>query len=148
MGLIERLAPGPVALDTSIFIYWLEEDSRFLPLVESLFQAIDQGRIQAVTSGLTLLETLVMPYRDDNPGLAGRYERLLTSSRGLTLVPLDVPLLRTAAELRARAAIKTPDALQLAAALHTGSPAFLTNDRRLPEIPGLTIYQLSSFRTK
>ncbi len=62
MGLIERLLPGPVALDTSIFIYWLEEDPRFLPVVEPLFEAIDEERLRALTSGLTLLETLVMPY--------------------------------------------------------------------------------------
>lgn len=86
-----------------------------------------------------------MPYRHDDSDLAGRYESALTGSSGLTLVPLDVPLLRTAAELRTRVAIKTPDALQLAAALHTSCVAFLTDDRRLPEIPGLAIYQLSSF---
>ena len=145
MGLIERLFPGPVALDTSIFIYWLEEDSRYLPLLEPLFRAIDEERIRAVTSGLTLLETLVMPYRHGDSELASRYEHLLTGSRGLTLIPLDVPLLRTAAELRARTGVGTPDALQLAAALHAGSAAFLTNDRRLPELPGLVIHQLSAF---
>lgn len=143
MGIVERLAPGPVALDTAVFIYWIEEDPAYLPLLETLFRAIDEGRIQAVTSGLTLLETLVVPFREDNVSLARSYESLLVGSRGLTLVPLETPVLRTAAELRARTGVKTPDALQLAAALHARCRAFLTNDRRLPEIPGLEIHLLS-----
>jgi hypothetical protein len=51
VGLIEDLAPGPAALDTAIFIYFIEEDKRFLPLVKPLFEAIDHGKLQAVTSG-------------------------------------------------------------------------------------------------
>ncbi|MGE5304762.1 MAG: hypothetical protein ACM3TN_15740 [Alphaproteobacteria bacterium] len=39
MGLIEDLAPGPFALDTAIFIYFIEEDERFLPLVKPIFEA-------------------------------------------------------------------------------------------------------------
>jgi predicted nucleic acid-binding protein len=52
--------------------------------------------------------------------------------------------LRAAAQLRAATGIKTPDALQLVAALAAGCKTFLTNDRRLPSIPGLRVVQLSS----
>ncbi len=83
MGLIEDLKPGPVALDTQVFIYFIEEDKRYLPLVKSLFEAIDQGSLPASTSGLTLMEVLVVPYRTGNISLADRYEALLTRSRGL-----------------------------------------------------------------
>ena len=41
--MIDDLKPGPVALDTQIFIYFIEEDGRFLPLVKPLFEAIDRG---------------------------------------------------------------------------------------------------------
>ena len=54
MGLIDDLKPGPVALDTQIFIYFIEEDGRFLPLVKPLFEAIDRGDLVGVTSGLSL----------------------------------------------------------------------------------------------
>ena len=59
MGLIDDLKPGPVALDTQIFIYFIEEDGRFLPLVKPLFEAIDLGDLVGVTSGLSLMEVLV-----------------------------------------------------------------------------------------
>ncbi len=145
MGLISDLDGGPVALDTPVFIYFIEEHARYLALVASIFEAIDRGSLAAVTSGLTLLETLVQPHRRGDRHLADRYEALLSRSRGLRLLELSVPLLRTAAELRAELQVKTPDAIQLAAALHGDCSTMITNDRRLPELPGLAVRQLSDY---
>lgn len=145
MGLLKEIGKGPVALDTIAFIYFIEEHPRFLRIVKPLFSAIARGRLPAVTSALTLLEVLVIPYRFDHAALADRYERLLTRSKGLDLVPLDVPLLRLAAQLRAGTRIKTPDSLQVAAALIRACPALVTNDRDLPELPGLRVFQISDF---
>jgi predicted nucleic acid-binding protein len=141
------LGHGPVALDTAVFIYFIEEHPRFLPVVEPVFSAVAGARLEAITSGITLLETLVLPYRSGNAGLAERYEILLTQSRGIRFVDLDRALLRGAAHLRALFPVRTPDALQLAAALATGCTAYLTNDRTLPRIPGLEILQLNSYAT-
>jgi predicted nucleic acid-binding protein len=58
--LITALGRGPVGLDTAIFIYYIEEHPRYLPLVEPVFAGIDEGRRDGVTSALTLLETLVI----------------------------------------------------------------------------------------
>lgn len=145
MGLIDAVGDGPIAIDTAVFIYFLEEHPVFLPIVEPLFEAIDAGRLRAVTSTLTLLETLVVPYRAGNIALAAQYEALLVRSRHLSLVDIDRPLLRAAAALRARHAIKTPDALQVAAALSAGCRSFVTNDRKLPTIPGLEVIDLGTW---
>ena len=56
--------------------------------------------------------------------------------------------LRAAAQLRAATGVKTPDSLQVVAALAVGCTAFLTNDCGLPTIPGLRILQLSSYVLK
>lgn len=146
MGLIDDLGPGPVGLDTAVFIYYIEENPRYLPLVEPLFQAVDAGEIEGVTSAITLVEVLVVPYRSGNASLAERYEELLTRGRGLRLMDLTRPLLRAAAQLRAGTGMKTPDALQVAAALSAGSTALVTNDDRWPEeVAGLRIVQLDSY---
>jgi predicted nucleic acid-binding protein len=55
--------------------------------------------------------------------------------------------LRAAAQLRAATGVKTPDALQLVAALATGCTTIVTDDRRLPQVPGLRVIQLSSYVT-
>lgn len=146
MGLMEDLSPGPIGLDACLFIYFIEEHPRFLPLVDPIFAAIAAGTWTAATSVLTLLEVLVAPYRAGDAALADRYEALLTRSRGLRLVEIDRPLLRSAALLRATAArLRTPDALQVAAALSTGCRTFVTNDRAIPAIAGLRVVHLSGY---
>jgi predicted nucleic acid-binding protein len=146
MGLIEDLGAGPVALDTAPFIYLIEEHPQYLPIVRPVFAAIAAGKLPAVTSGLVLLETLVQPYRVGNAVLAERYEALLTRSRGLHLVEITRAVCRAAAQLRAAHAIKTPDAIHLAAALLVKCPVFLTNDRELPAVPGIRILTVQAYR--
>jgi predicted nucleic acid-binding protein len=148
VGLIEDLAPGPVALDTAVFIYFIEENKLFLPIVKPLFEAIDRGELAAATSALTLMEVLVLPYRISNFSLAERYESLLTRSRGLRFVELNRPLLRGAARLRGAFNLKPPDALQVAAAMAAECQVFLTNDRKIPTIAGLRVVQLKNYLKK
>lgn len=146
MGLTEDLGPGPTALDTAIFIYYIEENPSFLPLVAPIFEEVAEGRREVVTSSLTLLEVLVVPYRAGNLALAERYEASLSRSRGLRLVDIGRDELRTAAQLRAlHPSLRTPDALQLAAALSAGCRSFVTNDRDLPPVPGLRILRLRDY---
>jgi predicted nucleic acid-binding protein len=145
VALLDDAGRGPVCLDTAVFIYYIEENEKFLPLVEPVFDALDAGDIKATTSTLTLLETLVVPLRRGQTDLADEYQALLTRGRGLDLVDLDRTLLRGAAQLRATYGIKTPDALQLAAALRKSCTAFITNDRRLPALPGLPVLQLRDY---
>jgi predicted nucleic acid-binding protein len=145
LGLLSDLGSGPVALDTSVFVYFIEEHPIYLPLVDPLFEAIAAGEIQAVTSSLTLLEVLVVPFRFANAPLIDQYETLLTRSRGLRLIDLGRDVLRSAALLRAATRAKTPDAIQLACALDAGCPVFLTNDERLPRVSGLRILQLDDY---
>lgn len=145
MGLIEDLGSGPVGVDTAIFIYFIEEHPRFLPLIEPLFLQVDEGRIELITSALTLLEVLVVPYRSGNHVLASRYESILTRSRGVRMTDISRGYLRAAAQLRAATRVKTPDSLQLVSALASGCTVFLTNDRELPVVPGIRVFQLSSY---
>ncbi len=147
MGLMADLGRGPVGVDTVIFIYFIEEHPQFLPLLEPLFREADEGRRELVTSALTLLEVLVVPYRSGDHLLAVRYEDLLTHSRGVRVADISRDHLRAAAQLRAATGAKTPDSLQLVAALAAGCTTFLTNDRQLPNLPGLRVMQLSSYIT-
>lgn len=145
MGLIDDLGAGNVGIDTAILIYFIEEQPKYLPIIRPLFEEADRGTRELVTSRLTLLEVLVVPYRAGDLALAERYEALLTRSRGIRLVELTGELLKTAAKLRASSNVKTPDAIQLASALGSECKTFLTNDRRLPSVPGLRVLELDSY---
>ena len=144
MGLIERIGPGPVAVDTAIFVHFIEEHPVYLPEVEPLFQEAAAGRRELVTSSLTLLELLVVPYRNGNRRLAAQYEAVLTQGRGIKMVDVSIEHIRIAAQLRASTKVATPDALQLAAALDQRCGVFLTNDRRVPDITGLRVVKLAA----
>ena len=143
MGLMADIGRAPVGVDTAIFIYFIEEHRRFLPTILPLFRDADSGKRDLVTSAITLLEVLVVPYRAGSRLLADRYEALLTRSRGVRLVDVTRDQLRAAAQLRAATGVRTPDALQLTAALASGCATFLTNDRRLPTIPGIRVVQFT-----
>jgi len=145
VGLISDLGSGAAAIDTAVFIYFIEEEPRFLRHILPLFAEADQGKRELVTSALTLLEVLVVPYRAGNRQLAERYEALLTRSKGIRMIELTRDQIRAAAQLRAATGAKTPDALHLVSALGAGCKTFVTNDRRLPTVPGLRVIQLSSY---
>jgi predicted nucleic acid-binding protein len=145
MGLIDDLGPGKVGVDAAVFIYFIEAAPAWLPTIAPLFRAADAGDRELVTSAVTLLEVLAVPYRAGNAALAARYEALLTRSRGVTLVDLTRDQLRRAAHLRAVTGGRTPDALQLTAPLDAGCSAFVTRDRRLPAVPGLRVVQLAAY---
>ena len=145
MGLIKDLGPGRVGLDTVAFIYFIEEHPDFLHVIGPLFREADKGERLLVTSALTLMEVLVVPYRAGNRSLAERYEALLTRGRGIRLVDISHDQLRAAAQLRAATGVKTPDALQLVAALGAGCKTFVTNDRRLPSVPGLRVVECAAY---
>ena len=145
MALIDDLGAGPVGIDTAIIIYLIEENQRFSPVIAPLFEAADAGELELVVSALTLLEVLVVPYRAGNIALAERYEAVLTRSRGVRMIDLTREHMRLAAQLRAASSVATPDALQLATCLASRCSAFVTDDRRLPSIPGLRIIQLRDY---
>ena len=58
-------------------------------MIEPLFREVDKGRIELVTSALTLLEVLVAPYRKGDDLMAGRYESILTRSRGIRIADIS-----------------------------------------------------------
>lgn len=50
MGLMHEIGRGPVVVDTVIFIYFIEEHPQFLQMIEPLFRAVDEGRIECISS--------------------------------------------------------------------------------------------------
>lgn len=142
MGLAAALGRGAVALDSSIFIYYIERHPVYVDELREMFRAAEKRHRTLVTSTMTLLEVLVVPYRVADHVLAERYEAILTRNASVQLVGISHAQLRLAAQLRATARLRTPDALQLAAAIASGCSTFLTNDKQIGGVAGLRIVQL------
>jgi len=138
--LLEFLKSHPVVgLDTSIFIYHLEDHPRYAPATEIIFHALEEGRNRGITSFLTLMEILVKPKIEGLLEVARDYEYYLTTFPNLTLFPFELEITRKASDLRAVSRFKAPDAIQLATALHHGATGFLTNDRMFEKVSVLEI---------
>ncbi len=116
-----------IALDTSIFIYYLEENPTYVEMADEVFEWLERSHNTAVTSTLTLTEALVRPHREENDSLVEQYFGLLSTFPNLEWVAPEIAIADTAARIRARHRLRTPDALQAATAVHCGATAFITN---------------------
>ena len=136
--LSKRLARAKViGLDTSVFIYFLENNPKYGPLAEITISGIEKGKWQGVTSTITLMEITVRPWQLGNEAVAREYEAVLVHFPNLTVVDVDRNVARAADQLRARYNVSPPDALQVAASMAYGAKAFLTNDKRLSKLQEL-----------
>ncbi|MCU1326251.1 MAG: hypothetical protein JWN34_1621 [Bryobacterales bacterium] len=135
-----------IALDSNIFIYYLEENPVWVDAAGEIFTWLEREPHSAVTSTLTMTELLVQPYRAGNERLVNRYFGLLSQFPNLEWVAPDLHIADTAARLRALHNFRTPDALQLATALRSGATAFLTNDSALTRVEHLEVGVLGQLR--
>jgi predicted nucleic acid-binding protein len=116
-----------------------------LPVVRPLFAAIDTGNILGLTSTITLSEVLVHPLRTNNIALAVKYREILLFSEHFMTFEILHDISEKAAHLRAKYAIRTPDALQIAGALFYGADCFLTNDTNLKKVSDIPILIIDDF---
>jgi len=141
---VESLHGQVVGLDTAPLVYFIEENPTYLDMVQPFFAAMDRGEFQVVTSVVTLLEVLIHPLRLRDSRLAEQYRDILLGADNLTTLPLSSDLAETAAEIRAAHNVRTPDAIQMAAAMQGQASLLLTNDSRLPSIPDLRVLVLDN----
>lgn len=134
----KRLAKAKViGLDTSIFIYFLEDNPKYGPLAHVTINGIEKGKWAGVTSTITLMEITVRPWQLGRESAAREYEAVLVHFPNLSIVDVDRNVARAAAQLRAKYNVSPPDALQVAVSLSFGARAFLTNDKRLSKLQEL-----------
>jgi predicted nucleic acid-binding protein len=124
-----------VGLDSMCFIYHFAGRREYLPLTETLFGLVEKGDIQAVSSIISVIETLVAPEKQGRQLVAYEYEKSFRTLPNLTVAPIDWPQAKLAAKFRAiYPGLRTPDAIQIAACILTGAGGFLTNDKQFKQV--------------
>ena len=98
MGLVDEVKGQRVFVDTAPFIYYIEKHKKYINIVKPVFQAIDTGEMEAITSTITLLEVLVHPLRTGNEKLASQYREILLDAEGLTTYEISHEISETAAK--------------------------------------------------
>ena len=132
-------------IETAPFIYYTERRVGYVEKMQRVFLAVDQGHILVSTSVVTLVETLMKPLQATNVMLIDRYRQMFYRTQSITLLPVTAQIAESAAYLRARYNLRTPDALHVATALAARCDAFLTNDlaiKRVTEIRVLVLDEL------
>jgi predicted nucleic acid-binding protein len=146
MEWIAQLQGKVVGLDTAPLIYFMEQNPNYLEMMRLFLRAFDRGDFRMVTSTVTLVGVLVHPLRQGNTILVQEYREILLNQESLTVVELTPDIAETAAKLRATYNLRSPDSIQMATAIREGASFFLTNDARLPSLPGLTVLVLDNLR--
>lgn len=123
-----------VGIDTAAFIYHFEENKKYLPFTNILFEMVETGKLRGITSTITMMEILVKPKKDGNEKAVEEYKFILQTFPNLELRQIDVEAAEKAAEVRAQYGVRPPDALQVAMSLIGHAEAFITNDKELKKI--------------
>ncbi|MGA7733501.1 MAG: type II toxin-antitoxin system VapC family toxin [Chloroflexia bacterium] len=132
-------------LDTSPAIYYIQANTKYIDRVQIIFDRLDAGDFQAITSPVTLAEALILPFHTNQSLLLQSFRNLIVHGTNTTLVAINQSIAEQAAELRVRYNLQLMDAFQVGVALDTACDAFLTNDatlRRVTEIKVIMIDDL------
>jgi len=134
-----------IAMDTSVFIYQLENNPRYTDLTNHVFAWLEQTGHAAVASTITMTELLVQPYRMSDFQQVNEFYALLSTYPNLDWVAPSLLVADTAARIRAAHRLRTPDALQAATAIQSQATGLVTNDavfERVKEIETLVLEHL------
>lgn len=134
-----------IFLDTSCFIYTVEENPKYHSLTKKILNMISDKEIKATTSVITLGELLAKPLKENNILLATLYKNILTKTEGLTTFSIDTLLATNASQISAKYGIKLLDSIQLSVAIKNECQIFLTNDKGLKKCKEITVLILEDF---
>jgi len=128
--------------ETAPLIYYVEENPTYVAKMNAIIEAIEDRPIEAVSSVITLTEVLTYPLKLGNTRLEREYRDILPHSGGFRLLTITARIAESAAALRARYNLRTPDALHVAAAIDVRCDAFLTNDTGIKRVTEITVLVL------
>ena len=119
-----------IAIDASAAIAYLHGGERASPAASWVFDGcIATGRNPALISALTVAELLVGPAKAGATAIA-TMEGFFRFFAELRVMPLDGPVARTTASIRAHTGLALPDAAVVATAFEHEAPIIVTNDAR------------------
>jgi predicted nucleic acid-binding protein len=115
-------------LDANTIIYALEGFAQYTNLKTGLLDPLDAGAFIAVTSEITLVETVIGPRKAGRANDEAVFRTFLTPSASLLLEPVSMAILEKVIDLRAQFGFKIPDTIHLATGILAGCTVFVTRD--------------------
>jgi len=107
-----------------------------------IVDSIERVRLQAITSVVALTEILVQPLRLGNTDRAQQYHDIIVRRHDFTMVSITAEIAISAAAIRARYGLRTPDAMHATTAIKSDCDAILTNDKHFRRVEDLNVLLL------
>ena len=127
-------------LDSVVVIYLVEQPPNFGAMAWNALSRLMPTAL--VVNPLTRLDCLVGPRRNADFQTELDFDSFF-SNQCQPFVPIDDPVYDLALNLKAKyVGLKTPDALQLATAIHAGCDVFVTNDHRLSQVTEIQVVRI------
>lgn len=128
-----------IFLDTSPFIYLIENNPKFISTVEEYIAEKLSKEVSLVTSVITVSEFQVGPKRMNNLKPINDFQTLLNELH-FKIFDITLEIAELASTLRANYLfLKSIDALQLSVAIKYNCKSFLTNDIKLKSIKEINV---------
>jgi predicted nucleic acid-binding protein len=131
-----------IGIDTSPFVYQVEDHPAYAPIADALFRWVAAGHSVAVTSTLTITEVLTLPYRQARPGVADGIFSVLLQMENIEWLSPSIGVADRAARARAAYQLRTVDAIQVATAITGGATGLVTNDQDFRRVTDLEVLML------
>lgn len=127
------------------FIYYFEGNRTYGEVTKQIFLYLQEGRLKAVTSVLTIAEILSFEKLQKDRILFDETKHKLIITPNLTLRSVDQAICEVSAILKYKYSLTLPDAIQLATAIINGQKAFVSNDRRFKKVKEIKTLLLDEF---
>lgn len=134
MGLIDDLAGRTVFVDTDVLIYHLQNHATYGKIVSPVLETIGDLQLRGFTSAVVLCELFTKPHLVGDRELLQRCRRCVQETATFETLPITTEVAEAGAILRAEYNLRTPDALNVAAARVAGVETFVTNDHRMRRV--------------
>ncbi len=128
-----------IYIDTTPLIYLVERNPDYFANMLGIVDYIETEQLQVFTSVITLAEILVQPLKLGNIDIAQEYHDILFDRQEYTMVAITAEIAISAAAIRARYGLRTPDAMHAATAIQSECDAILTNDRDFRRVQDLNV---------
>ncbi len=131
-----------IYIDTAPLIYLVERNPEYFAKMLRIVDLIETARLPGFTSVVALTEILVQPLRLGNTDRAQQYYDIIVGRYDFTLVSFTSEIAISAAAIRSRYGLRTPDAMHAATAVKSDCDALLTNDRDFRRVNDLNVIVL------
>jgi len=135
-----------IALDSSCFIYHIEENQKYAELTKIIFEELlPQNKLKAFASTLIITEILTKPYLYNRPDLVHDYKDLILNLPNFSTFAPEEQICDGAALIRAKYNFRTPDAIHIATAIAQKAAAIVGNDKKWEKVKEIKTIILEEF---